>query len=119
MMIQPPPQFDTKDPDEEVVITLDASLMLAPGETLASITSVSIVTTIGGDETPTLVLSGQLITSTPVTLLNGKTLAAGSAFQALATGGNFGSSYWIRAVCPTSTPNKVLTLKAMLPMSAM
>jgi hypothetical protein len=112
-------QMEPKDPRETVVITLDATAMLAPGETLTSITTISILTTVGTDATPLLVLSGQIINSAPLTLLNGKTIATGCAVQAAASAGQFASQYWICATCPTSNPNKVLTLKAMLPMATM
>ena len=112
-------QLDPKDPAEEIVITLDASPMLATGETLTSITSLTVITTTGTDATPALTLTGQIINSIPLTMLNGRTVAIGSAVQAVANAGNFGSTYWIRAVCPTSNPNKILTLRASLPMYSM
>ncbi|HEX8894491.1 MAG TPA: hypothetical protein VF783_14265 [Terriglobales bacterium] len=117
-MIPIPSQFDQKDPREQIVITFDATAMLASGETLTSIASTSITTTIGADATPALVLSGEIINGSPLTLLNGKTIAAGCAVQAVASAGTFASTYWIAITCATSNPNKTLTLKASLPMAS-
>jgi hypothetical protein len=112
------PQFDLKDPREVVTLTFDATAMLATGETLTGTPTVAITTNIGADATPTLVLSGVIINSAPLTLLNGKTIAIGAAVQAVCSGGSFSSQYWICVICQTSNPNKTLTLKAMLPMAA-
>ena len=118
-MITIPSLFDQKDPRETCVLTFDATAMLASGETLTSVGSTSITTTIGADSTPALVLSNEIVNGTALTLLNGKTVAAGCAVQAIATAGNFSSVYWIAITCPTSNPEKVLTLKASLPMAQM
>lgn len=119
MNINPLPQLDLKDPRETVVITLDATAMLAAGETLTGTPSVSVTTLIGTDSTPSLVVANPIINSVALTLLNGKTIAIGSAVQAVCSAGVFASQYWICITCPTSNPNKTLVLKAMLPMSQM
>ncbi|CDY79498.1 hypothetical protein BGLT_02279 [Caballeronia glathei] len=112
------PQLSLKDPRETVVITMDATAMLAPGETLTGTPEVSIKATAGADSTPSLVLSGVVINSVPLTLLKGKAIAIGAAVQAVCSAGTFGSQYWIAITCQTSNPNKILVLKAALPMSS-
>lgn len=117
-MINVPSQFDQKDPRETVLITFDATAMLAAGETLIGTPTISISTQIGQDNPASLVLSNVIINSVPVALLNGKTMAAGCAVQAEASSGAFGSQYQIAAVVTTSNPAKILALKAILPMAA-
>lgn len=115
------PNFDTLDPRETLVLTLDASAELASGETLTAIETLTTTQQSGPTGTaPTL--SGQLINAQPVTLVvNGVpvTIAVGAAVQVVATGGTNGCRYLIAATCTTSNPDKVLTLKGVLPVSAL
>lgn len=114
------PSFNTLDPRETAVLTLDASADLASGETLTGTPNITAVQQSGLPGTlPTL--TGPIINSEPITLtLNGKTItiAAGCAAQVVVTGGVSGCSYLVAAVCETSNPDKVLTLKGVLPVSA-
>lgn len=114
------PIFDTLDPRETAVLTFDATADLAAGETLASIGTISATQQSGIPGTlPTL--TGPIINAAPITFtLNGKTItvAAGCAVQVVVTGGASGCHYLIAATCPTSNPDKVLTLKGALPVSA-
>lgn len=105
-----------KGPLETWVVTLDATPLLASGETLTGTPSVVITTQIGTDSSPSLVLSDVIVNSEAVTLLNGVTIAAGCAVQGVVTGGQFSSSYLINATVTTSNPDKTLTLQAILPM---
>ena len=112
------PTFNTMDPRETIVLTFDATLELATGETLTGTPTVGITTQSGTDlSTPALVLSDAIVNSEPITLLNGNTVAAGCAAQVVATGGLLGSQYLVALTTSTSNPNKVLTLKASLPMA--
>lgn len=117
-MIQTPLQFNWKDPRETVVLTFDATLMLASGETLTGTPAVQVITITGTDATPSLELNSVLINSTSLSVA-GKTIAAGTAVQAVASAGEFASHYLIALTCTTSNPNKTLVLKATLPMSPM
>jgi hypothetical protein len=117
-MIPTPLQFNWKDPRESVVLTFDATLMLAAGETLTGTPSVQITTATGADATPSLQLNNVIVNSAPLSVA-GKTIAVGAAVQAVASAGGFGSQYLIAITCLTSNPNKTLVLKAMLPMSPM
>jgi hypothetical protein len=105
-----------KGPLETWVITLDATLELAAGETLTGTPSITIATQIGTDNPAQLVLSNAIINSQAVTLQNGVTVQAGCCVQAPASAGLFGSQYLISATCTTSNPNKTVTLQAILPM---
>jgi hypothetical protein len=115
-MIPIPPQFSWKDPRETVLLTFDATLMLASGETLTGTPTVQITTATGADATPSLVLNNVIVNSVPLSIA-GKTIAAGAAVQAVASAGSFASQYLIAITCTTSNPNKTLVLKATLPMS--
>ncbi|MGF6837087.1 hypothetical protein QF001_000954 [Paraburkholderia youngii] len=115
-MIPIPLQFDWKDPRETVVLTFDATLMLASGETLTGTPTVQITTVSGSDATPSLVVANMTINAAALSFV-GKTIAVGAAVQAVASAGNFASQYLIAITCQTSNPNKVLVLKATLPMS--
>lgn len=114
------PLFDTLDPRETLVLTLDASADLASGETLTSITAMTALQQSGTPGAlPTL--TGQVINAQPVTLIVGGksvTIAANCGVQVIATGGVSGCRYLIAATCNTSNPDKVLTLKGVLPVSA-
>jgi hypothetical protein len=110
------PQFDWKDPRETSVLTFDATLMLATGETLTGTPSVQITTASGADATPSLQLNNVIVNSAALSIA-GKTIAVGAAVQAVASAGAFASQYLIAITCATSNPNKTLVLKAMLPLS--
>jgi hypothetical protein len=114
------PNFDTLDPRETLVLTLDASAELASGETLTAIETMTATQQSGPTGTaPTL--AGQLINTQPITLtFNGApiTIAVGAAVQVVASGGTAGCRYLIAATCTTSNPDKILTLKGILPVSA-
>jgi hypothetical protein len=109
--------FDAKDPRETVVLTFDASLGLADGETLTGITKTDVTMASGTDPNAASVVSGPLVNGTPITV-KGKTLAPGTAVQAEAVGGVSPAHYLIAITCTTSNPDKVLTLKGILPVSA-
>jgi hypothetical protein len=116
MIPQPPPQFPPKDPRESRILTLDATLDLPSGETLTGTPTVDITTIAGSDTTPSLQLTGVIVNSASLTVA-GRTIAAGSAVQAVASAGTFGSRYLIAIVFPTTNPNETLVLKSVLPMS--
>jgi hypothetical protein len=109
--------FDAKDPRETVVLTFDASLGLTSGETLTGITKVDVTMASGTDPNATSVVSNPIINGAPITA-KGKTLAPGTAVQAEAVGGVSPAHYLIAITCTTSNPDKVLTLKGILPVSA-
>jgi hypothetical protein len=114
------PNFDTLDPRETLVLTLDASAELANGAILTAIETMTATQQSGPTGTaPTL--AGQLINTQPITLtFNGVpiTIAVGAAVQVVASGGTSGCRYLIAATCTTSNPDKILTLKGILPVSA-
>jgi hypothetical protein len=114
------PNFDTLDPRETLVLTLDASAELASGETLTAIETMTATQQSGPTGTaPTL--AGQLINTQPIALtFNGApiTIAVGAAVQVVASGGTSGCRYLIAATCTTSNADKILTLKGILPVSA-
>ena len=113
--------FSNLDPRETEVLTFDASNDLANGETLTTIEKVE-VTVQSGAPTGTLPeLTGQIINGSPVTLtVNGKTItiATGCCVQVVGSGGVTGTQYLIAITCSTTNPDKVLTLKGILPVSA-
>jgi hypothetical protein len=114
------PTFDTLDPAETQVLTLDASADLDDGETLTSIKSITATQQAGVSETA-LVLTGGTINGAALNLtVNGKpvTIAIGCGVQVIASGGSSGCRYLVAATCLTSNPNKVLTLKGILPVFA-
>ena len=109
--------FDAKDPRETVVLTFDASLGLASGETLTTITKTDVTMASGTDADAATVVANPLTNGAPITV-KGKTLAVGTAVQAEAIGGVSPAHYLIAITCSTSNPDKVLTLKGILPVSA-
>lgn len=113
------PTFDILDPRETMVLTLDASADLASGESLTAITEITALQQFG--TTGALPkLTGEVINAQPVTLtVAGKpvTIAAGCGVQVIVTGGMTGGRYLIAATCATTNPEKVLTLKGVLPVS--
>jgi len=114
-MLSTIPMMSPKGPLETVVVTLDATLELAPGETLTGTPSPVVTTQIGTDSTPSLTLANAIVNSQAI-VVNGNSIAIGAAVQAVATLGQFSSSYLISATVTTSNPDKVLTLQAILPM---
>lgn len=115
------PTFSTLDPRERWVLTFDASQDLAAGETLTAISSVQALLQFGGAGSALPTLTGPIINGSPLTLqVNGKpvTIATGRGVQVIASGGASGCQYLISVVCATSNPDKVLTLKGILPVSA-
>ena len=103
-----------KDPGETFVLTFDATAGLAPGEILTAITSTTISAQIGVDPGPVLTLSGATINPTALTVA-GNSIAIGAAVQVVASGGLTGCHYLISITVQTSNPDKVLVLKALLP----
>lgn len=115
------PSFNTLDPRETLVLTFDGTADLASGETLTAIDNVAITVQSGAPTSTLPTLTGQIINGSPVTLtVNGKTItiATGCCVQAVGSGGVTGTQYLIAITCATSNPDKVLTLKGILPVSA-
>lgn len=110
-------RLDIKDPRETVVITLDATNDLATGETLTSITNVSITVATGVDPGPALALSQVQVNTSAITL-GVNTVAIGKGVQAVCTSGLTNVTYLIAITVATTNADKVLTLKALLPVSA-
>lgn len=107
----------TKDPRETVVITLDASPDLAAGESLTGITKTDVTMQYGVDPNMANVITNPIINGTPVTV-GGVTVASGHGVQAVATGAVSGCGYLVAITCTTSNPEKILTLKGVLSVSA-
>ena len=118
------PTFSAKHPASKRVATFDATANLASGETLTSIISTTVTVIRGTDPNPSAVVAANpapTINATQITVLTPSgpvTIASGSAAQCNLTGGLDGTWYLISFVCTTSNPNKVLTLEAILPVSA-
>lgn len=115
------PIFNTLDPRETLVLTFDGTADLASGETLTAIDNVAITVQSGAPTSTLPTLTGQVVNGSPVTLtVNGKTItiATGCCVQAVGSGGVTGTQYLIAITCATSNPDKVLTLKGILPVSA-
>lgn len=108
--------FDIKDPSETVVLTFDGTDGLAGGETLSAVQSVAVDVVQGVDANASAVVSSGAINTAALTI-NGNTIAVGCGVTAPASGGVSGCAYLIRITCTTSNPNKVLTLKGVLPVS--
>jgi hypothetical protein len=117
MLIPQIPNFNVKDPRETVVLTFDATLELAAGETLTGTPTVQVSLQIGIDNPPSLVLADTAINGTALNV-GGNQIAIGAAVQTVASAGKFGSQYLIAITCQTSNPDKILTLKASLPMAS-
>ena len=118
------PTFSAKHPASKRVATFDATANLASGETLTSIISTTVTVIRGTDPNPSAVVAANpapAINAAQITVpapSGPVTIAAGSAVQCNLTGGLDGTWYLISFVCATSNPNKVLTLEAILPVSA-
>lgn len=110
------PSFDTKDPAEKVVLTFDATADLMSGETLTTITSTT-VTVYSGPNTDASALSVTPAINTAALTINGNAIAIGHSVQATVSGGLDGYQYLITILCATSNANKILALKAILPVS--
>ncbi len=116
------PIFSAKHPTSTRVATFDATPNLVAGETLTSITSQSVTVISGNDPAPAVVATSPApaINSASVTVptIGGSvTISAGCCVQCDVTGGVDGARYLISFVCPTSNPNKVLNLSAILVVS--
>lgn len=109
--------FETKDPRETVVLTFDASDGLASGETLTDIASTDVTMASGTDPNAANIIANPQINTSPITV-NGKMLPTGTAVQAEAVGGVNPARYLIAITCNTSNPDKVLTIKGILPVSS-
>lgn len=109
--------FDPKDPRETVVLTFDASNDLAAGETLIGTPSVAVTVSRGSDPSPGAVVSAPQINAAALTV-GAASIAIGHAVQAVASGGVDGAWYLVAITCSTSNPDKILTLKAILPVTA-
>lgn len=107
-------KLDTKDPRETVVLTLDATPELASGETLTGSPEVAVTMERGSDPDAESIITGATINNAPIT---GTSIQTGQCVQAIASGGLSGCWYLIAITCTTSNPEKVLTLKAILPVS--
>lgn len=100
-------QFDIKDPAEKVVLTFDFSDGLAVGETLTGTPTVTVAMALGSD-------------ATPAALLNGAAALDGSEKMVLVPvqAGIDRCEYLIKVVVATSNAQKILTLKAVLPVNS-
>lgn len=94
--------LDSKDVSERLVLAFDFSAGLASGETVDSFV-VTVSDASGQDSSPSDVLNGAGAVSGGNTVL--QPVRAGLA----------GNSYLIKVVATTSNANKVLVLKATLP----
>lgn len=115
------PSFSPLDPRETEVLTFDASADLANEETLTTILATAITVQSGPPTSAPPTLTGQVVNGAPVTLMvNGKsiTIATGCCVQVVGAGGVSGTQYLIAITCATTNPDKVLTLKGILPISA-
>jgi len=118
------PTFSAKHPASKRVATFDATANLASGETLTGIISTTVAVIRGTDPNPYAVVAANpapTINATQITVPTPSgpvTIAAGAAVQCNLNGGLDGTWYLISFVCNTSNPNKVLTLEAILPVSA-
>lgn len=109
--------FPAKDPRETVVLTFNATPELDTGETLTAITRTDVGTSYGTDASAASVISGGQITEESITI-GTTTIAAGNAVQAIASSGLNDCGYLIAITCATTNPNKILTLKGVLPVSS-
>ena len=115
MAAQPFPSV--KDPLETRVLTFDDTADLASGETLTSILSTTITAVRGTDPNPSAIITSAAINTQAVTV-GAILIAVGMCVQAICTGGLDGCWYEIRIQCATSNPDKIVTLKAILQVSA-
>lgn len=83
-----------KDPDEEIVLTVDFSQELETGETLSGTPTVTI--TSPDDATPAIT--------------NGSASISGDGVLVPVKDGLNGATYFIKAVCETSTTGKKLSI---------
>jgi len=95
-----------KDVDEAVVLTFDFSDGLALGETLTSIVNTEIVVNSGTDANISLLLNGA------------PSIYTGNIAVAVPViGGLVDCSYMIKVTCNTTSPEKILSVSAILPMN--
>ena len=111
----PIPTMSPMDPRETITLTFDASAELPAGVTITGTGTPVITTRSGSDIPPSLVLSGVVVNSQPLTL-GRNTMQPGCAVQAIASGGAFGSEYIIAIPCTTTDPGFSPVLKCVLPM---
>lgn len=111
------PTLDTKDPNESVVPTLDATADLEDSETLTSIQKTEVSMVYGTDESAADFASSAQINGAAITV-NGVQIETGKCVQFVAAGGLTNCGYLVSITCATSNPNKVLTLKGIFPVSA-
>jgi len=104
------------------VLTFDASSDLAAGETLTGTPTIAITMQRGSDPGSADVVTEPEINTQQIIipLADGTqaTIAAGHGVQAIASTGLDGCWYLAAITCTTSNPEKVLTLKGVLKVSA-
>lgn len=115
------PTLDAKDPNESVVVTLDATADLEDDEVLTEISKTEVVLVYGNDPDPSGFASDAQINGAPVTTKKSDgstvTIATGKGLQFIAAGGIDGR-YRVKFTCATSNADKTLVLKGILPVSA-
>lgn len=96
--------FDVKDPTESWPLTFVMAPDLASGETLTGTPSVSVTVLQGADPSPQSILNGAAAFDQSQTMV----------IQPV-VGGLNGCDYQVIVTCPTTNPQKVLTLRGRLP----
>ena len=96
--------FDVKDPTESWPLTFNMGPDLFSGETLIAPISVTVILIQGADSNPSAILNGQAGFDQTLTQIIQPVI-----------GGIAGCSYEIVVTCPTTNPQKVLTLRGVLP----
>lgn len=95
-----------KDPLALVLLTFDFTGMLASSETITSVTSVTVSTRSGGDQSPSAILNG--VNGTPTIDTTGKLVYV--AVQ----GGTDGCDYAIKVLAQSSNPLKAPVIDGVL-----
>lgn len=110
------------DPRETKVLTLDATADLPAGVTLTCTPQVTVTVTRNTDANAAAHFTNQTINTTPVTVANASgattTIAPGLGVQIIASGCLDACWYEVAITCPTTQPNNVETLKAVLACTA-
>lgn len=96
--------LETKDVEEDVVITFDFSNELATGETLSGTPVVTVSVVKGADASPSAILNGSAVMSSD----------AKKVLQPVVDGAE-GVEYQLKCVCSTSNVNKKLARIGILP----
>lgn len=96
--------LETKDTDEDIVVTFDFSNELASGETLSGVPTITVTVVKGTDPSPSAILSGAYSVSSD----------AKKILQPVIDGVP-GVQYRLKCVCPTSNPAKKLARVGLLP----